>query len=78
MPLAPWLEEELMPWLQEGLNHAQAVYLTVLFKSFQDEIIRTYWQRSRICFEAVFLSLQVFDNDGLLHGLQRGHPVRLV
>ena len=27
---------------------------------------------------AYVLSLQVFDNDGLLHGLQRGHPVCFV
>ena len=45
-------------WLQQGLNLAQAVYLSVLFKSFRNngaqcfDIIATYWQRSRICFES--------------------------
>ena len=42
-------------WMEEGLHYAQAVYLNVLFNSFRNAIA-TYWQRSRICFEAFFES----------------------
>ena len=65
-PLAPgsgmesaWLVNP-QEWLQERLNLAQAVYLSVLFQSFQNScafcsvIIATYWLRSRLCFEALF------------------------